>query len=94
MAELTTVEPVRLQVVRFKCPFCPRSYARKKPAVEHIARCWRNPGLRSCLSCTFHELTSFGELCFADVDLEAKIAAGAFPVRNCESWGSKDGAPC
>ncbi|MEV8610200.1 hypothetical protein AB0383_20125 [Amycolatopsis sp. NPDC051373] len=43
--------PIELQVTRFKCPFCPKSYSKRTPAQAHIDRCWTNPGARSCKTC-------------------------------------------
>ena len=48
-------EPVRLQAVRFKCPYCPKSWSKRGPAAEHISRCWLNPGIRGCKTCIHHQ---------------------------------------
>lgn len=48
-------EPVALQVVRFLCPFCRRGHGKKSAAVDHIGRCWWNPGIRGCKTCRFYQ---------------------------------------
>ena len=53
---LAGTEPVVLTVIRFKCPFCRFSNSRRKTTVEHIARCWHNPAVCACKTCThFHQ---------------------------------------
>jgi hypothetical protein len=48
-------EPVRVQVTRWRCPFCGRSHSGRSRARAHIARCWLNPGARSCKTCLNYE---------------------------------------
>ncbi|MBM9509936.1 hypothetical protein [Actinacidiphila acididurans] len=47
--------PVPVQVTRYKCPFCTRSRSRKQAIEQHIARCWHNPEVRACKTCTHYE---------------------------------------
>lgn len=42
---------IRLKVVRFQCPHCHRTHAKKAAAEAHIGRCWRNPAARGCKTC-------------------------------------------
>lgn len=44
---------IRLKVVRFQCPHCHRTHAKKAAAEAHINRCWYNPAARACKTC-FH----------------------------------------
>lgn len=87
-----TVEPVRIKVTRYRCPFCERSRSRKQATVEHIARCWRNPAVRSCRTCANYEPPNAGcgeyrcncgsgEFCHAGVTLPDDG-----PVTGCEKW--------
>lgn len=49
-------QPIEYTVRRFNCPFC-RRYSRssRKPVADHMARCWRNPAVRSCITCRSFE---------------------------------------
>lgn len=48
-------QPLAYQVTRYGCPHC-RRYARSRPApvADHMTRCWRNPAVRACKTCTHH----------------------------------------
>lgn len=48
-------QPIVLQVVRYRCPFCTRARAKKTAATEHIARCWNNPAAKACKTCIHYE---------------------------------------
>lgn len=43
--------PIPVRTIRYACPFCARSRAKKAATVEHIGRCWFNPGNRTCKTC-------------------------------------------
>lgn len=45
------MEPIRKPVVRWQCPHCSRTRAKRQAIAEHIARCWHNPDARSCFTC-------------------------------------------
>ncbi len=89
-----TVEPERVEVVRWRCPFCRRSHSGRGRAREHMTRCWFNPAARSCKTCVhFQEATSScyadpscncasPEICSAGVDLE-KLSK--LPI-HCPKW--------
>lgn len=47
------MEPVKVQVTRWKCPTCVRSYANRKDAQAHGRRCWYDPANRACKTCKF-----------------------------------------
>lgn len=51
MTDTTITEPVKVQVTRWRCPFCGRSHSGRGRAREHMARCWFNPAARSCKTC-------------------------------------------
>jgi hypothetical protein len=42
---------IRLKVVRFQCPHCHLTRAKKGSTEAHIGRCWNNPAARSCKTC-------------------------------------------
>lgn len=42
---------IRLQVVRYQCPHCHHTRAKKNAIEAHIGRCWRNPAARACKTC-------------------------------------------
>jgi hypothetical protein len=48
-------QPIAYQVRRYQCPHC-RRFARSKPApvADHMTRCWLNPAVRACKTCTHH----------------------------------------
>lgn len=46
-----TALPLRVLVVRYRCPFCSRSRSKQQATVEHIDRCWSNPDNRACRTC-------------------------------------------
>ena len=45
------VAPVRIEVVRWRCPHCRRSWAAKASARRHMTRCHRDPARRACSTC-------------------------------------------
>lgn len=88
-------EPIPVNVVRYRCPHCSRSRAKKKTAQQHIARCWYNPAARGCKTCALYDHFPGGEPCFpgrhcdcndghercgAGLDLEAGLKTG------CPRW--------
>lgn len=91
---LPTVEPERIKVTRYRCPFCTRSRSRKQATVEHIARCWHNPAARSCKTCANYRPAygpcagdpqcncgSSDEECTAGVQLPERGL-----ITGCEKW--------
>lgn len=89
-----TAEPIAKTVTRYGCPFCRRTRSSKKATSEHIARCWRNPEVRACLTCENFDEGSDGCLgdprcncasgpsCFLGLPLTPEV-----PIRsNCEKW--------
>jgi hypothetical protein len=55
VAEQVTAQPELIVVQRYRCPFCHRSRSARKATAEHIGRCWQNPAVRSCKTCTHLE---------------------------------------
>lgn len=43
--------PIAVRVTRYQDPHCGRTHSSRRRAVEHMARCWRNPDTRGCLTC-------------------------------------------
>jgi hypothetical protein len=43
--------PIAVQVIRYRCPHCPRSGSSKARVVAHMAKCWRDPVNRGCKTC-------------------------------------------
>jgi hypothetical protein len=52
----TLAQPIEYTVRRFRCPHCTRSRSTRKLIAEHMARCWKNPAVRACVTCRHHEL--------------------------------------
>lgn len=44
-------EPLRVTVVRWKCPTCGRNHSSKARALKHMPACWYNPAARGCKTC-------------------------------------------
>ena len=88
-APTATGRPIARRVTRYLCPYCSRGHWSKARAVEHIARCWRNPEVRACKTCPLYEPWSegpyrehpgFPEGCGAGHDLTAGLRSG------CADW--------
>lgn len=87
--------PREITVTRYVCPFCHRGRAKRAPAEAHIGRCWRNPDVRACTTCSnFIQEASEpdvgypgGEYCAAGVDL----LAGLVPRSGCDLWAGATG---
>ena len=47
--------PEPFTTIRWRCPYCPRTYSNKYRAQRHIARCWHNPAARSCKTCAHYQ---------------------------------------
>lgn len=73
----TTLEPIPIVVTRHVCPFCHRSRSRIKPAKLHMERCWKNPALEGCKTCTFF---NGKDRCNAGFNLERGL------VTECVKW--------
>ena len=48
--------PITIQVTRYKCPHCRRTWAKRWAAGMHVLRCFKNPEARSCKTCAAHQL--------------------------------------
>lgn len=48
-------QPIVKMVKRFVCPFCDRGHGKRASAVNHIARCFKNPAAMGCKTCVFWE---------------------------------------
>jgi hypothetical protein len=80
--------PMPVIVSRHQCPFC-RRYTRADLAQvqDHMTRCWQNPALRCCKTCTHHQDGSHPE-----DDESCRHADGPewedyrFPVLHCPLW--------
>lgn len=81
-----TVTPIRIQVVRWKCPACSKSYANKSATTAHIGRCWYNPAARSCKTCD-HFIGRMGDdVCTQGVDLTGRPGC-----ERCGGFGTNGG---
>ena len=69
-------EPIPVRVTRYRCPYCPRGHSTRRRAVEHIARCWRNPDVKSCKTCKHFERNydGYGDDCNLGIDLSGRPA--------------------
>jgi hypothetical protein len=77
--------PVAVRSVRHQCPHCRRTWARRAAAVAHVARCWRNPEARGCLTCAhfepfeegpYEKHPGFPESCGAGRDITTGLVTG------------------
>lgn len=78
-----------VKTVRHQCPHCRRTWAKRLAAEAHIARCWRNPDVLGCKTCSlltppedgpYPEHPGWGEECDAEIDLRSGLRTG------CPSW--------
>lgn len=44
-------DPEKIQVTRYRCPHCRKSWSAKRATLEHMGRCWLDPQNRSCRTC-------------------------------------------
>jgi hypothetical protein len=83
--------PTPAVVSRHQCPFC-RRFTRADPGQvrDHMTRCWQNPGLRCCKTCTHHQDGSHPE-----EDESCRHPDGPewedyrFPVLHCLLWETR-----
>lgn len=96
-------EPVAVMVKRWECPFCRRRRASKQATTEHIGRCWHNPAVRSCKTCTHFISEPSGEWCVPGQPCNCnngymECAAGVdldiaqVPVTGCSLWKLSEAA--
>ena len=99
-------EPVAIKVTRYICPFCSRGRSKRTATAEHIERCWKNPAVKSCLTCVHLDRGDAGEPCFpgrqcscndAYTDCGEGIDLGngdptLFPQTGCPMWAAIGGA--
>ena len=92
-ASLLANLPTPVVVSRHQCPFC-RRYTRAdaRQVTDHMTRCWQNPGLRCCKTCTHHQDAS-GTPDSPDEWLEScthpdgpEYEDYLFPVLHCPLW--------
>ncbi|MFD8488656.1 hypothetical protein [Streptomyces sp. NPDC059712] len=92
-ASLMTDLPMPVIVTRHQCPFCRRfTRADLRQVQDHMTRCWHNPALRCCKTCTHHQDAS-GTPGEPDEWLEACTQPDGpeyedyqFPVLHCPLW--------
>ncbi|WP_060880602.1 hypothetical protein [Streptomyces scabiei] len=96
-ARLATADPMAVTVVRHRCTHCGLTRAKKTAAQAHVARCWQNPDVRACKTCTHFEPYEPARGCWGDPqcncpEVPEGCAVGAwpdgvpFPVIDCPSW--------
>lgn len=56
-------DPLVIQVIRYQCPHCRATRSKKTAAAAHIGRCWKNPAVRTCKTCTHYEPAGDGDQC-------------------------------
>lgn len=89
-ARLADAETIPVTVVRHQCPHCRATRAHKVAARRHVARCYRNPAVRSCRTCEHHIPADFDE--HAGPAAEACDARPyqeqpkTFPAVDCPLW--------
>ena len=92
-------------VRRYRCPFCRRTGSAKAAIAAHIGRCWLNPAVRSCKTCS--NLDPGGDACGCvpgcnwgspSGSIPASCEAGvdltdqSMPVTGCPLWKLRDAA--
>jgi hypothetical protein len=90
-------EPIPRRVLRHYCPHCGKSRSARTAAVNHIARCFKNPAAKSCRTCACYqpveqpEYSDYGRPsypgCPEGCDAGVNIEAG--PVTNCALWEAR-----
>lgn len=101
LTDITAPQPRKVTVTRYRCPFCRRQNSAKKKIVEHIARCWHNPAVKSCRTCLHFEKSCTetevygGEVrvCYQQDDLctlGQTLPDNGFPAVNCPLWRDRD----
>lgn len=82
-------EPIRLTVIRWQCPFCSCTRAKRATMAEHIARCWQNPAAQSCHTCE-HRIEPSGDGFLEPFSPEGCARKIELPERglplNCSQW--------
>lgn len=95
-AQILVDLPTPVVVSRHQCPFC-RRYTRAdhRQVTDHMTRCWQNPALACCKTCTHHQNAS-GTPGEPDEWLEActhpkgpEHEEYRFPVLHCPLWETK-----
>jgi hypothetical protein len=83
--------PMPVVVSRHQCPFC-RRFTRADPAQvrDHMTRCWQNPVLRCCKTCTHHQDAGpeWDESCTSPDGPEWEDYR--FPVLHCPLWEPRE----
>lgn len=86
-------QPLSVEVVRWRCPHCPRSYAQRRGAVAHMARCWYRPENRGCKTCKHFVPPDYEgpEACNEGIDLDGANdpQQRPGPIIGCTEWAAK-----
>lgn len=96
-AQLFVDLPMPVVVSRHQCPFCRRfTRADAGQVRDHMTRCWQNPALHCCKTCTHHQDAS-GTPGSPDEWLESCTNPDGpewedyrFPVLHCPLWQTKE----
>jgi hypothetical protein len=90
-AQLFVDLPTPVVVSRHQCPFCRRfTRADVRQVQDHMTRCWQNPALRCCKTCTHHQDGSHpedDESCTHPDGPEWEDYR--FPVLHCQLWKAR-----
>lgn len=89
--------PEEYTAVRFRCPFCRKSYARRCFAGLHIAQCHHNPDVAGCWGCKHLDRGPvYSEpSCLAGEDpcivehIESKVVWAGALITGCDKWEAK-----
>jgi len=76
------------EVIKYQCNFCIKSWVSKKRAIEHENKCFRNPAVKSCSTCTNACDGNSEELPWCE-SLEKGIYVRGNPVMNCPYWSQE-----
>lgn len=90
---------IPLRTVRWQCPHCRRTRAKRAATEAHIGRCWLNPEVRTCRTCTWYEPAhdacgcepgcNWGSSDGAvppDCGADCEVPADGTPVTHCPKW--------
>lgn len=80
-------DPTAISVVRYRCPYCRKSWSSRSAAEAHIARCWYNPEVRGCKTCVhFFQFESDTDVESCEECVSLKDGLNTY----CEKWTPKE----
>jgi hypothetical protein len=81
------------KITKYKCDHCKREYIREVNCIKHEHICWKNPLLKTCLTCIFFDGfddTSddygFGRQEYIVCKEVPDLPTDKTPLNNCDYW--------